>query len=143
ELFPNRQLKSAYLQEIESLFLNFVNNTGLFVGAVVPESSEYLFHELMRGEEFTISLPAAELVNSFNTFLKKERYGERFASARKTVECDFTSTWHLLHDWLEGYVAAAEKPEFGDYLHEAACLLMRGSFGPRQIVRASLQAEVG
>src|SRR6185436_9417617 len=142
ELFPNRQLKSAYLQEIESLFLNFVNNTGLFVGAVVPESAEYLFQELMRGEEFTISHPAAELVNAFNAFLKKERYGERFASARKTVECDFASTWHLLNDWLQAFVSASGKPEFQNHVDEAACLLMRGSFGSRQVIRASLETEI-
>ena len=142
ELFPNRQLQGAYLAELTNLITAFVEKTGLFPTTPATPSAEYLFHELMRGEEFVISKPAADLANAFNAFLKKERYGERFASARKTVECDFASTWHLLHDWIEAYLASAENQLSCDYIAEATCLLMRGQFGTRQVISASLQKEL-
>jgi hypothetical protein len=145
ELFPNRQLQTAYLAELRAALSNFAQCTGLFSDSrdsLLHDAAEYLFLELMRGEEFVISKPAADLVNSFNSFLKKERYGERFASARKTVEADFASTWHLLHDWLDAYVASAENSASRPFLQEAACLLMRGQFGTRQVVNASLQVEL-
>jgi hypothetical protein len=142
ELFPNRQLQSAYLSELAALIADFTAQSKLFSGSIALPAAEYLFHELMCGEEFVISKPAADLANAFNTFLKKERYGERFASARKTVECDFASTWHLLHDWLDAYVSTAEGSASRDHLDEAVCLLMRGQFGTRQVISASLQAEL-
>ncbi len=142
ELFPNRQLQGAYLAEMRRHICDFIGKTGIFSEAFVEGAAEYLFHELMRGEEFVVSKPAADLVNAFNAFLKKERYGERFASARKTVEADYASTWHLLHDWLEAYVASAENASAREYIEEASCLLMRGQFGTRQVVNASLQAEL-
>jgi hypothetical protein len=141
ELFPNRQLQAAYLTEIRGYITAFIEQTKLFPQTLAAASAEYLFHELMRGEDFVVSKPAADLVNSFNTFLKKERYGERFASARKTVECDFASTWHLLHDWLEAYVASAENTS-RDYIEETTCLLMRGQFGTRQVINASIHSEI-
>jgi hypothetical protein len=142
ELFPNRQLQAAYLAELRDCMGEFVAKTAILHPRLVDSAVEYLFHELMRGEEFVISKTAADLVNAFQSFLKKERYGERFASARKTVECDFASTWHLLRDWLEAYVASAENASAREYIEEAACLLMRGQFGTRQVVNASLQAEL-
>ena len=142
ELFPNRQLQSAYLSELTGLVADFIAQSQLFPASLAAQSAEYLFRELMRGEEFVISKPAADLANAFNAFLKKERYGERFASARKTVECDFTSTWHLLHDWVEAYLASTGSTATCDYIHEATCLLMRGQFGTRQIISASLHVEL-
>jgi hypothetical protein len=142
ELFPNRQLQSAYLTELRAQITGFVGKTGIFGESLAPHAAEYLFHELMRGEEFVVSKPAADLANAFNAFLKKERFGERFASARKTVECDYASTWYLLHDWLEAYVSSAENSDAREYIEEATCLLMRGQFGTRQVVNASLHSEL-
>ncbi|HEX7862378.1 MAG TPA: DNA repair ATPase [Verrucomicrobiae bacterium] len=142
ELFPNRQLQAAYLAELRGQIGEFLAKTRIVSETLAGAAAEYLFQELMRGEEFVISKPAADLANAFGAFLKKERYGERFASARKTVECDFASTWHLLHDWVEAYVASAENAVACEYLEEATCLLMRGQFGMRQVVNASLQVEL-
>lgn len=142
ELFPNRPLQSAYLAEITILIADFAGQTGLFNPSLAQQAAEYLFLELMRGEEFVIGKPAADVVNAFTAFLKKERCGERFASARKTVECDFVSTWHLLHDWLEAFASGGDSAIAGAHLAEAVCLLMRGQFGARQVINASLQVEL-
>src|SRR5688500_16787225 len=122
-LFPNRQLQAAYLTELRGQIGDFLVKSGIVSETLAGAAAEYLFQELMRGEEFVISKPAADLANAFGAFLKKERYGERFASARKTVECDFASTWHLLHDWLDAYAASAENAVSCEYLEEATCLL--------------------
>jgi MoxR-like ATPase len=142
ELFPNRQLKCEYLAELCGMIGEFNAATRLFSPEIVSEAAEYLFHELMRGEDFAISEPAANLVSAFQAFLKKERYAERIASARKTVECDFASTWHLLREWLAAYVATCGSPESRHFIDEATSLLLRGSFGSRQVIKASLQVTL-
>lgn len=142
ELFPNQQLKENYLAELRELLTQFASETALFPPALAPLAAEYLFLELMRGEEFTISHDAADLVNQFNAFLRNQRYGERFASARKTVDCDFPSTYHLVRDWLEAFSAAHPKPEWRHCLDEAVCLVLRGTFGVRQVIHATTRTVV-
>src|SRR5688572_652200 len=51
ELFPNRQLQGAYLAEMRQHIRDFIGKTGIFPEGFMEGAAEYLFHELMRGEE--------------------------------------------------------------------------------------------
>lgn len=141
ELFPKQRIHAASLEELERRVGAFIENSCLFDKAVVRDAAEYLFHELMRGEEFAISEGAAKLAEQFQDFLKKERYGERFASARKSVEADFSNTWRLLAEWLDAYVTAFQ-PQAREFACEAAAVLMRGQFGSRNIVTARMETVI-
>ncbi|MGV3774719.1 MAG: DNA repair ATPase [Verrucomicrobiales bacterium] len=142
ELFPAQDLQRSYIDELASLLSGFVISQKLFPEKVVPAAAEYLFHELISGREFSFSQTAATIVHDFHAYLKSHRAAEKFASARKTVESDFNSTYRLLRDWAVAFLQAAGNTALNEYTDEATCLLLRGSLGGSHLIKAEPATDI-
>jgi hypothetical protein len=73
----------------------------------IPQAAEYLCTELMRRNDFIISLEAQEVYEGFITQLKNKNAYEEFRQSVKAAAKDRTGLFYLVLEWLQAYCTEA------------------------------------
>ena len=139
-VFPEAREFRPLLLELQQAVDEFAGATGLFNLEEVAEAGEYLFHELTRGETFTIAAEAGELMQQFRQSLKERRATEQYESSVAALADQPAAQFALARQWLRSFAqqggVGTQMLEFQD---EAARLLVTDSFDPARVVPTPLR----
>lgn len=139
-LFPGDPTQRNYIAALQKLIDGFVADTGLFQAEQAMASGEYLFHELISGDEFVVSHEANELVNEFRRHLVAKGCDDAFAKAIEALEKHPVSRLELIRDWVRGFLLS--RNGLNTCLEEVAALLFCGDELPRHVVRSETSALI-
>ena len=77
----------------------------------IPQAAEYLCLELMRGDDFIISLEAQEVYEGFVTELEHQNAYEQFRQSLRAVSKDQDGLFYLVLEWLQAYCCKNTAPK--------------------------------
>src|SRR5262249_39816522 len=138
--FPGAAHRLEYIRELHGLLHEFVQRTALFPEECLPDASEYLYYTLKLDQPFVVATEAAKLAEGFEGHLRDQRFTEAFRAARESVQTHLPSLYELIREWVAGYAGSLSGSNTGDYLDEAAWLVMRGSRGG--VVEGTMAREI-
>ncbi len=140
QVFPESDefdtVKNAITQEIKY----FMQESGLFSGHMASMAGEYLFHELIRDDDFVTDQAAIVLKDKF---LKKLEQSKATADYQKSVDSLYENPFlqfELIRKWMRSFVH--QTGESSAFVHEAAFLLFSDKLKTAQVVEASLQENI-
>jgi hypothetical protein len=136
--FPQAGQRIEYIRELHDLLHEYTQRTGLFPAEVLSDAAEFLYFLITRDVAFPVASEAAHLVAAFEAHLREHRIGDAFRAARHAVEEHLPTHYELLREWLRGF--ASDRTGSGDWIDEAAWMLLRGTHGG--VVEASVSGEV-
>lgn len=135
KLFPGDPTQQHYIAALQSLISAFAEQTQLYPKELATEAGEYLFNELISGDNFAISQEAERLVASFSRHLASKGSEKAFEQRRQALVEHPSSELDLVRDWVRGFLLT--QPEAGRYLDEVAAFLFCGSSVKRTVVKAA------
>ncbi|GHB99546.1 DNA repair ATPase [Cerasicoccus arenae] len=142
-LFPQHRTQQGYVNELHKRITTFCEDSGLCDAKLAEDAAEYLFHELIDAESFTVSLEAASLAESFHHELVSKRFTDKLEKARAAMRGNAPGEFQVLRDWIRGYALAQNMPENQfEYLDEAAAHLLRGPIEKRHVVDVPIETEI-
>jgi len=124
KLFPNKSSHEEVRILLKNGLLDFAIRSRFFTDEVAEEASEYLFAEMVRGDQFVLSSESVELTKSFNAFLKKKKFEEECITSVQNLDGNPNSQFELTRSWLKAFIDS----ESGKYelIDEAAVILLAG-----------------
>ncbi|RMG16370.1 MAG: AAA family ATPase, partial [Bacteroidetes bacterium] len=105
ELFPDTREFGDLVTDLQEHIRMFTARSHLFEEGLALEAGEYLFFELSRGQHFIISLEAAELYQSFQAFLKKQKIKSKFDQSIAQLAHAPEERFDLIRSWLSAFTA--------------------------------------
>jgi hypothetical protein len=103
QVFPDAREFASLMQELQQAVDAFASSTCLFAPEEVAESGEYLFYELTRGETFTISAEAADLLDRFQQALKVRQATEQYEASVAALADQPAAQFQLVRQWLGAF----------------------------------------
>lgn len=142
QVFPQTGQQQFYINELQQQLSQFVQRLPCLDQALVSESAEYLFQELVRGEAFVISKRAADLYHEFEKYLKHNNAMERLQESLASTNQNPANWFLLSRDWVQAYLDHLDSDEDYDYLDEVALLLLQGKLDRSRLVDATVTDQV-
>ncbi|MGQ1787712.1 DNA repair ATPase [Saccharicrinis sp. GN24d3] len=142
QIFPDAQEFKYIVDGLKEQIGEFVENTKLFNPIYVDEAAEYFFHEVIIDENFVIDSEAANLHQSFKSFLKDKRAVDQYQQSVGELNREPIAQFKLIKKWLRAYIATTNKNEKIQYVDEVAVLLMLNCFDKNNIVKATLHKNL-
>ncbi|MFN3405318.1 MAG: DNA repair ATPase [Cytophagaceae bacterium] len=124
KVFPDARDFDDLVNEVELSIMAYNDATGQFNNELAHQAAEYLFMELLRGDKFISSLPAHNLYNSFNTYLKKNKYGDLFQESIKKFENDASNTLSAAVKWIRAFCSSEGLAADNSVFKETALMLL-------------------
>ncbi|WP_298860481.1 DNA repair ATPase, partial [uncultured Gimesia sp.] len=142
QVFPQTGQQQYYINELKQQLTLFVEKISSLDQALIPESAEYLFEELVGANPFVISKRAADLYNDFEKYLKHNNALERFEESLAATS-ENPMNWFLLsRDWVQAFLDHQNSEEDHDYRDEIALLLIKGKLDRSRLIDAQITAQV-
>ncbi|NML63819.1 AAA family ATPase [Hymenobacter sp. RP-2-7] len=110
QVFPDAREFAGLMQELQQAMDAFASHTGLFTPEEVAESGEYLFYELTRGETFTTSAEAADLLDRFQQALGARNATEPYEASVAALADQPAAQYQLVRQWLGAFEPAPGYP---------------------------------
>ena len=143
ELFPSLSEQAEYVCDLQAVLSTFVESYQLFSEDYVGQAARYLYAELSSGNGFVVSRRAANLYNEFQSHLQQASFEKRFAQSVKAVKRDPESSFLLVRDWVEAFLADHNKDEVDRvYTDEVAVLLMQETVDTDRVVDGDVDREL-
>ncbi|MFN7141382.1 MAG: AAA family ATPase, partial [Limisphaerales bacterium] len=139
-LFPGDPAQQNYISALQKLVDHFVQETDLYSKEHVAAAGEYLFHELVSGDQFVVSSEADKLVADFQKHLAVKGCEEAFSKAIESLKDHPASRLELIRDWARGFLLS--RNGLNTYLEEVAALLFCGQDLERNVVRSATTATI-
>ncbi len=127
--------------ELRGLIERFLETSRLFDASLAPEASVYLFHQLMAGPSFAVSMEAGEIYRGLVHYLKHRGAHENFESALKDLGKDPARAFALTREWAAAYIAE-KHPDSMDFRDEAAALLFCGHYDGHQECKIPISVTI-
>ncbi|MCA9162872.1 MAG: AAA family ATPase, partial [Planctomycetales bacterium] len=145
--FPDAPTQRKYVAQLHNLLEQFVNDSGLFEPTFLTQAAEYLFAELIKGDQFVISRTAADALDAFQLHLKSAGHAERFAASLAAVEKDPPSRFSLARDWAAAFLEKQANTKDAsadllDYVDELAILLISSEIDRQLIGQGRASREI-
>ncbi|AMR29230.1 AAA family ATPase [Hymenobacter psoromatis] len=139
QVFPDAREFRPLMLELQQVVDEFALATGLFNLEDVAEAGEYLFYELTRGETFSISAEASELITQFQQSLKERRATEQYETSVAALAEQPAAQFALVRQWLRSFGQQGGVGPLADGQDEAAQLLVTDSFSLARVVPTPLR----
>ena len=110
QVFPDSREFADLVAELQAAITQFAVETGLFEPADVAEAGEYLFHELIRGDTFTISAEAAQLYEAFRRSLEERSATAAFEASVAGLAEQPAAQLPLIRQWLAAFGRTSPTP---------------------------------
>lgn len=158
-LFPGDPTQRNYISALQGLVGGFIEQTQLYPPEIAAGAGEYLFNELISGDEFVISQEADRLLGNFGKHLAAKGSEKSFEQARQELGAHPGSELDLVRDWVRGFLmigrsrreeAHSGKPEMDQslltsaptdgglrYVEEVAAFLFCANSVKRAVVKAA------
>jgi hypothetical protein len=134
-LFPGDPVQRGYIAGMQGLIAAFLRQSLLYPADLAAPAGEYLFHELISGDQFVVSREAHELLAAFDRHLVAQGSQESFQQATSALADDPAGKLELVRDWARGF--ALDRPEAGAYVEEMAAVLFCGEGLKHLVLQAS------
>lgn len=125
KVFP----KSKEHREIKILLKkgigDFINHYGFFSENTAEEATQYLFEEMVRGDQFVVSSDATALVAEFKAYIKKKKSEGEYETSIKKLEGLPFNQYELARGWVKAFIEQSQSGNY-DFEEEAAVLLLCG-----------------
>ncbi|MEQ9066549.1 MAG: AAA family ATPase, partial [Gimesia chilikensis] len=142
QVFPQTGKQQYYISELQQQLTEFVQRLHCFEPALVPESAEYLFQELVHGNQFVVSQRAGELFQEFEKYLKHNNALERFQESLEATHANPLNWFLLARDWVGAYLDHLNSDEDRDYRDEIALLLLAGKLDRQRLIDARVTDQI-
>jgi len=142
QVFPQTGQQQYYINELRQQLTQFVQQLSCFDQALIAESAEYLFQELVRGDAFVISKRAADLYHDFEKYLKHNNALERLEESLAATNQNPANWFLLARDWVQAYLDYLDSEEDFDYQDEVALLLLKGKLDRSHLVDAKITEQI-
>ncbi len=109
---------------------------------IVAEAADYLFDELSKKDEFTISGQAAQLYNEFNQALLHKRADVKFKASWSGFADEPLIAIRTILKWIDAFLAEQKQHNYGDVKTETAALLYFQDFSAAHVSSASLTMQL-
>lgn len=142
QLFPSQKKQESFITDLQNYICAFLKECLVFEEAITRDAAEYLFEELAKGGEFTISDEASTVCHGFEDYIKQKVFSEKFKHAIKDLEGDITGRYELIRNWVNAYIEEHCGPESIPYADEATALLYTDSLRERKVNHVSIMADI-
>ncbi len=132
QAFPDTSQFGELKQELISEISVFIEETKIFDSAFATEASEYLFHEISRGDSFILSKNAGVVVKGFQNHLKKNRITDKFEASVKPFSEQPVMAFRLVKNWLKAWLAELNIEDKDQYIDESALALISDSVSSKK-----------
>jgi hypothetical protein len=139
-LFPQSSSKQKYIRLLKDQIAQFVETLPGFDATLNQQAAEYLFAELSHAQQFSISNPAAKLIEHFLEYLKRHQSEKLFNDSLKQVS-EHQSQFELVHAWLSAFIEQHDPADM-PFVNEAAAVILDGSFQNRSRMTGNPNREV-
>ena len=123
-LFPGDPRQQLYMRGLQGLLTGFTAESRLYDESHAAEAGEYLFHELITSDTFTLSREANQWVDEFLSHLAAKGSEQTFAQGRQALVEHPGSELELIRDWVRGFLLP--RPETARHREEVAAILFCG-----------------
>lgn len=148
-LFGRRDGLASLQAEIAEALAGFIEGQGLpLARESCGRAAAYLLAELaVASPQFAFSRHARELLDALEQALGRAHAWEGFRSTLDGLGARLAARWQLAFDWLQAMVAGAGEDGagiggLGDYVPEAAALLLVGEALPHRVSEVDLRVRV-
>ncbi|QDU52371.1 DNA repair ATPase [Gimesia panareensis] len=142
QVFPQTGQQQYYIGELQQQLTEFVQQLPSFEQTLIPEAAEYLFQELVRGEQFVISQRAGELFQEFEKYLKHNKALKRLQESLEATHAHPANWFLLARDWVAAYLEHLDSDEDRDYRDEIALLLLAGKLDRKRLIDARVTDQI-
>ncbi|TLX72623.1 AAA family ATPase [Labilibacter sediminis] len=142
QVFPDAQEFHYIIEELKDKLKHFINETELFDPIHIPEASEYLFHEVVKDDEFVVDNEAARLHESFMAFLKDKSALAHYQKSVAELQDTPVAQFKLIQKWIKAYLANENADNKEQYINEVSVLLMLNSLNKKNIIKAQLYKKL-
>ena len=108
-LFPGDPVQQDYVAALQKLIAEFLKAQPLYAETLANEAGEYLFHELVDGESFTVTREADQSALAFKQHLVAKGHDDTFAAARASLAEHPSSELELVRDWVKGFLFSGSR----------------------------------
>ncbi|MCW5560124.1 MAG: hypothetical protein KIT22_20085, partial [Verrucomicrobiae bacterium] len=141
-LFPGHAVQQGYVAALQSLLRDFLRREPLYPEDLALQAGEYLYHELVRGDVFTVTREAEQIATAFQQHLVARSRDDAWSAARAAMAGHPASELELIRDWVRGFLQNHQGGEPSDAvgtppLEEVAALLFCGEAMPRKAVEVA------
>jgi hypothetical protein len=123
KVFPNSKEHKDIKVLLKNGIYDFNNTSNFFNKEIAEEASQYLFEEMIRGDQFVLSSDASDIATSFAAFLKKKKMEEEFTGSLKKLEGTPLNQFELARGWVKAFVNHEQLPHV-DFVDEVAVTLL-------------------
>ncbi|MBC8095124.1 MAG: ATP-binding protein, partial [Akkermansiaceae bacterium] len=134
KLFPGDPIQRNYISALQDLLREFLKPTKLYPVELADAAGEYLFHELISGEQFVVTREAHKLASDFNQHLIAKGSQESFQQAANSLADHPESALELTRDWVRGFLL--NRPDSRQYIEEVSAILFCGDRLQQSVVQA-------
>lgn len=124
KVFPGTREQQEAKLLLRTGISDFIHSAKFFHEEIAEEASQYLFEEMVRGDQFVVSSDALEIVNAFRSFLKKKKAEEEYRSSLKKLEGNPLHQYELNRGWINAFTG--QEGTGSDFTGEAALVLLCG-----------------
>jgi len=142
QVFPQTGQQQYYINELKQQLAQFVQQISCLDQALISESAEYLFQELVRGDAFVVSKRAADLYQDFEKYLKHNNALERLEESLSATNKNPLNWFLLARDWTQAFLDHLASDEDFDYRDEVALLLIKGKLDRNCLIDAKNTEQI-
>lgn len=142
QVFPQTHEFDALIADLQEDIVTFAQQTGLFDPKAITDAGTYLFHEMARGDKFVIDKETADLHNGFLAYLKEKKALKTYQESVKTLQNNPYLAYRQIRNWLKAFANTTGSTDWGEYLDEAAVVLLKDDFATGRVVQVSLKTKV-
>ena len=92
-----------YIPHIVHKFQEAYNDITFFNNQYIPVAAEYLCKEIMKGEDFAVSLEAKKIYDEFMSYLRDKDAIDEFQLSLKNSQEDIEGLFYLVKEWVNAY----------------------------------------
>lgn len=134
--FSSKPALSNYIPLITYRMEEALSSISYLDKSSIPQAAEYLCMELMRGDEFVISLEAQEIYEGFIGYLKEKNAYTEFSQSIKASANDMEGLFYLIQEWLYAYNTEASHKEIDEVIHELVVMLIKDSYSRERVIKS-------
>ncbi len=133
-VFPKTKEFNFLIREIETLVLQFIEETSLFSITIAKPAAIYLFKELSTSDQFVISGEAAQFHETFLKKLRSKNSKKRYNDSIKVLQDNTIEKYRVILKWVEASSGQSNGVANSPLLQEVAVLLLANDFEDERVL---------
>lgn len=140
--FKDARIPEDVLADLRQLITEKAGHLSSFHLDELDNISNYLFHEISRGDVFVVSPEARDLKKVFTRWLKAEGWDKKMNDSLKAIEHHPHQQFQITKEWIRTFIASFDHQTFLPYVSETAVSVLIHQPSQEQPVEANTHAAL-